>query len=539
MKKQFTLFSAVVFGWSIQLQAQHTANFDSLFSATNKYMDGSGGSVRGSYQSGNIAFPNVYQTQYGGFWSDGWAVSNIQNDTTAGYGNMYAAYANEARSGTNYAIGQQGSVLIPTGGDAGKTIKGLYVTNGTYPALSMLHGDQFAKQFGGVSGDDPDFFALSVFGFHNGVKSSDSVAFYLADYRNSDNSQDYIVKQWTYVDLTSLGAVDSVVFELTSSDAGQFGMNTPGFFCVDDVVTDSDTADGEEWFLMPGSVMNSTDADLHSVVTEGPFSFPTTYSVTQWGNFWSAGFAPSSMVDTTTAGYTNLFSAYAGAGAQGSMGYAIAQQNATVTITSAGERLSGMYITNSTYAALSMRDGDAFAKKFGGVSGNDSDWFKVSFVGYHGGNADTVVAYLADYRFANNEQDYIVKDWIWVDLSSLGICDSLQLVMSSSDVGQFGMNTPAYMAIDDLSVLDATGFATTERKGINVSMYPNPVSDVLTIETGVEATAVEVLDLAGKVLLSETTNSIHQLNVATLPTGLYLVKVQSAVGVSTHKFVKQ
>ena len=60
--------------------------------------------------------------------------------------------------------------------------------------------------------------------------------------------------------------------------------------------------------------------------------------------------------------------------------------------------------------------------------------------------------YLADYRFSDNSKDYIVKDWTFVDLSSLGAVTKLQFALSSSDTGQFGMNTPAYMAMDSMSI---------------------------------------------------------------------------------------
>ena len=35
-------------------------------------------------------------------------------------------------------------------------------------------------------------------------------------------------------------------------------------------------------------------------------------------------------------------------------------------------------VANDTYPALSMKDGDAFSKKFGGDSSDDPDWFKLT-----------------------------------------------------------------------------------------------------------------------------------------------------------------
>ena len=116
--------------------------------------------------------------------------------------------------------------------------------------------------------------------------------------------------------------------------------------------------------------------------------------------------------------------------------------------------MAGAYFTNTTYTALSMLQGDSFAKKFGGASGNDADWLKLSILGLNAANVVTgsVDYYLADYRFADNSLDYIVKNWTYVDLSSLGTVNSLGFALTSSDTGSFGINTPAYFAMDSLSV---------------------------------------------------------------------------------------
>lgn len=162
----------------------------------------------------------------------------------------------------------------------------------------------------------------------------------------------------------------------------------------------------------------------------------------------------SNRTDTTTPGYENQFSSYAGSGAAGSSNYAIALLGAPTVSFGGPVAVSGAYFTNTTYAALSMLEGDLFAKKFGGASGGDADWFKLTIEGRDASNALTgsVDFYLADYRFADNSLDYIVKDWTYVDLSSLGTVSSLSFSMSSSDMGAWGMNTPAYFAMDSLAV---------------------------------------------------------------------------------------
>ena len=91
-------------------------------------------------------------------------------------------------------------------------LEGVYLTNTTYAYFSMLNGDAFAKQFGGASGDDPDWFLLSILAFDAGGAETGSLDFYLADFRSADNDLDYILDAWTYLDLSALGPVKSLRF---------------------------------------------------------------------------------------------------------------------------------------------------------------------------------------------------------------------------------------------------------------------------------------------------------------------------------------
>jgi hypothetical protein len=57
--------------------------------------------------------------------------------------------------------------------------------------------------------------------------------------------------------------------------------------------------------------------------------------------------------------------------------------------------------------------------------------------------------YLADLR--GPTPPGLVTGWEWLDLSGLGTVDSISFSFSGSDVGAFGLNTPAYFAMDDLT----------------------------------------------------------------------------------------
>jgi hypothetical protein len=189
------------------------------------------------------------------YWS-GFAYSNRTDNTQTGLGGQYTAMPESGVAGSsNYGIGYvayEGSTQIYFGyesGDYAQTVDGTYVTNNAYAYHSMKNGDAFAKKFGygffdnnnpgdwdNPDGTDPDWFMLSVYGLDSSYyRTGTSVDFYLADYRFASNEDDYIVDEWTWLNLSSLGEVYGLDFELTSSDVGGWGMNTPAYFAVDNV----------------------------------------------------------------------------------------------------------------------------------------------------------------------------------------------------------------------------------------------------------------------------------------------------------------
>ena len=172
-----------------------------------------------------------------------------------------------------------------------------------------------------------------------------------------------------------------------------------------------------------------------------------------WGT-WD-GFSYSNVTDTGTGGVAGQYNSIAGGGQGSSANYAVSYVGwagpPIVTLDAAGV-LAGLYVTNDNWGYYSMLDGDAFAKKFGGDAGEEADWFLLTITGKDSGGdvTGTVEFYLADFRFEDSSQDYIVDTWQFVDLASLGTVKSLEFSLSSSDVGAWGMNTPAYFALDTI-----------------------------------------------------------------------------------------
>jgi hypothetical protein len=214
--------------------------------------------------------------------------------------------------------------------------------------------------------------------------------------------------------------------------------------------------DFEDQTLAPNSFYNGGPVTNSNGWSSGGVSFRNRYD-SRFGGFWS-GFSYSNVQNNTTPGFTNQYAAYTGSGFGGSGNYAIAFPTASFNLPD-GTSPGSVRITNTTYAAFDLQTGSSFSKKFGGITGNDPDFFTVTFTGYNAVNATgqttgTPVTFtLADYRFANNAQDYIVNTWQLLDLTPLGDARSVRLTWASSDVGQFGINTPTYVALDNLTLV--------------------------------------------------------------------------------------
>jgi hypothetical protein len=753
--------------------APPTAHLEELGAtlADGSFWNGADGS--GGFQSGGVAFNNDYNADWGSWF--GWAYSNTTDTTTAGYGNQYSAYPGGGGLGSaTYAVAYaaQGG-LVPTVELTASTselaFRSVMVANATYTALSMLHGDAFSKQFGGDDGSDPDWLMLTIEGLDAGGNSVGTVDFYLADYRSPEHSQDYIVDTWTPVDVSELAGATKLAFSLSSSDMGAWGMNTPAYFAMDNVVlsgaavatgtvhrndadlsapltvaltaddatevsvpsrvtipagqasaqfaidavddavvdgpqfvtvtgqangyaagsetlevadddvltltlsitdsvvaesdgaaastgtvhrnaadlssplivslasndrtaatvpasvtipagqasmqfaidaVDDETVDGDRLATIAGAATGYVADDVSLTVTDedvltltlsiadeivsegagaaatsatvsrndGDLSNPLVVSLTNDDrdavgipasvtipadrasidfpidavddplvddsqvatitasasgyvddraslvvadddvltltltvapgsisesdapptarledlggaladqSFWNgsdgsggfetdgvafnndynaaweswSGWAYSNATDTTTGGYGNQYSAYAGGGALDSATYAVAYaaQNGfvpTVELTAgtAGLAFQSVAVTNTTYTALSMLHGDGFSKQFGGADGSDPDWLLLTIEGLDtdGNSVGTVDFYLADYRSPERSEDYIIDTWSVVDVSDLVGATKLAFSLSSSDMGAWGMNTPAYFALDNV-----------------------------------------------------------------------------------------
>lgn len=210
--------------------------------------------------------------------------------------------------------------------------------------------------------------------------------------------------------------------------------------------------DFEDVPLAPDSVLVG-DATQAPLVFQG-VTFNRTYAVEfdccpgAWG--------VSNRTDLSTIGFSNALSAYhlpTGGGGDGSSNYLVANDDGITDATvefAQPVAPQGMYVTNSTYAYLAVAAGDDGAGFVKGAFAAD-DYFRLTVRGLDADQQVTGTSelFLADFR---DGASHVLDNWTWLDLTPLGSqVSALSFELDSTDVGMFGMNTPAYFAVDNLT----------------------------------------------------------------------------------------
>ena len=90
------------------------------------------------------------------------------------------------------------------------------------------------------------------------------------------------------------------------------------------------------------------------------------------------------------------------------------------------------------------------------------------------------------------------------------------------NVNWFGFSTES-LSVDSNELVD------------NISVYPNPASDVLNIKTTHTIESISLYDILGKTVLQETTD--NQIDVSSFQSGIYMVKIETDKGTHIRKIV--
>ena len=247
--------------------------------------------------------------------------------------------------------------------------------------------------------------------------------------------------------------------------------------------------------------------------------------------YWG-GFTASNRTDLNQSGMNAQYTAATGCGYDGSTQYAVAYTMGVQTDVYAADgqlhTVTGCYVTNNLWTYQDILQGGYGELPYGGSTGNDPDWFKVTATGKNasGQTVGTLDFYLADYRFSNNEEDYVLNTWEWFDLSPLGNVATISFSLSSSRGSGYNMITPAYFCMDNFN----GGGAAPDLPPYIV----NPVSDVVfneypqTQQVNLDGVATDPDDPDENIVYSIVSNSNPSALTATMSGKILVVTRQNA-----------
>ena len=133
--------------------------------------------------------------------------------------------------------------------------------------------------------------------------------------------------------------------------------------------------------------------------------------------------------------------------------------------------------------------------------------------------------------------------------ANISVNNSDELLLNGSykgGGGDFDPNSgsailPSYGLGDDAFILKFNSFPVNveiQNLNNNFSVYPNPVSDIIYIQSEEKLESIEIIDLSGKKVLVDL-SSENEIKVNKLPSGVYILRAIFKTGLLTHKFIKQ
>ena len=233
---------------ALETEDAAVATFEDLNLGVDKYwcgpadnaveVDGAYGSkaMLGTFKSGAYEFVNSNVPAWGS-WS-GCAYSSMTSTTFADYttDQWNSTVGHGAENSATYGVIYGSStpnelmeVIKVADAPEGRIIKGMNITNSAWVVDCVKNGNQYAHKF-----EQGSWFKVTFTGT-KADKTTASVDYYLADYRSEDPTKWTCLTDWDWVDLSSLGKVVSLSISFDGTDAGDYGLNTSTYVCIDNV----------------------------------------------------------------------------------------------------------------------------------------------------------------------------------------------------------------------------------------------------------------------------------------------------------------
>ncbi len=175
------------------------------------------------------------------------------------------------------------------------------------------------------------------------------------------------------------------------------------------------------------------------------FTHLTGGMTNSWGGYYGfseGGTAISNYVDDNLAEHATYMYQLAVPVSNGSSNFAVVYAPATLSFKdNVARQIKSMDICPTTYLLGMELNGDGFG--FTQALTTEDSYLTLTITADTGVSMDVDLARDGD----------ILQTWKQIDLSALGAVKSISFSMSGSDTGDYGLNTPAYFAFDNVVVV--------------------------------------------------------------------------------------
>jgi hypothetical protein len=300
----------------------------------------------------------------------------------------------------------------------------------------------------------------------------------------------------------------NVATDLTGTTAGQGGYYIYGGAVTDYQITSIDATHGNSLQLTSGNNFSST------ANTYNRFAFKSITPVTPTsGNNILKGSIDIYTGPATGAGRVSVDMYDATSGIVG-VGYDYATKKivgkARLTLISSGA---------TAYYSITLTQTNTYPA---------NTWVSVSFTYNKTTGAYSWITPEGTFTFTNSlyslspgldptEYDFISSTLTGNTVANVNGVDNLNLQYTNT----------ASLGVQDVKIVRSAG----------IGIYPNPTSDILNIQTDSKINAVSVVDLTGRKLNVKLDGD--KVNVQNLPSGTYLINIETKDGISTEKFIKK
>lgn len=111
------------------------------------------------------------------------------------------------------------------------------------------------------------------------------------------------------------------------------------------------------------------------------------------------------------------------------------------------------------------------------------------------------------------------------------------MIFSNTTPAATGATNTTALIFDTFAINSTLGVNDFVKNDANITIYPNPVSDVLHIKSKDKIKNAKIFDMSGKTINTEVID--NAINVKELQSGSYIISVETAKGNSTQKFIKK